>query len=101
MAEGGEAGEANVGGGTSVGGSSASTGGKPGGKAGSGSIVGSGEAGESSGTSGGSGHSESADDDGGCSVSTSAPATKGQSAALFGFGLAMLGLVRRRRSNKQ
>ena len=101
LGEGGEGGEASVGGGTSVGGSSASSGGKPGGKAGSGSSVGSGEAGESPGSSAGSGHSASADDDGGCSVSTSAPATKGRSLALFGLGLAMLGLVRRRRNSQQ
>jgi len=34
-------------------------------------------------------------------VSTSTPATKGRGAALLGFGLAMLGLVRRRRNSKQ
>jgi len=100
IGEAGEAGESSVGGATSVGGAS-STGGKPGGKAGSGSSVGgSGDAGQTSGTAGSKGHHE-AEDDGGCSVSSGAPATKGRGAALLGFGLAMLGLVRRRRNSKQ
>ena len=93
-AEGGEAGE------TSVGGASSGTGGKSGGKAGSGSgVAGSGDAGKPSGTAGGNGHYETVDE-GGCSVSTATPTSKGRGAALLGFGLAMLGLVRRRRNSK-
>jgi MYXO-CTERM domain-containing protein len=91
-AERGEAGETSVGGAPSVGGASASTGGK----SGSGASV----AGNNSTVAGGKGHYETVDE-GGCSVSTSTPATKGRGAALLGFGLAMLGLVRRRRSSKQ
>ncbi|MEI9939146.1 MAG: FG-GAP-like repeat-containing protein [Pseudomonadota bacterium] len=102
-AEAGEAGESSepsVGGRTSAGGASTGTGGKAGGKAGSGSsVAGSGDAGEPTGTAG-TGHFESVDD-GGCSVTTSTPATKGRSAVLLGFGLAMLGLIRRRRNSKQ
>gem|GEM_PF-442905 len=96
---GGEAGETNAGGASSLGGSSSSTGGKTSSKGGSSSnTAGSGEAGEPPTTSGGG---SSKADDGGCSVSPSAPATKGRNAALLGFGLAMLGLVRRRRNSKQ
>lgn len=102
--EGGEAGETSVAGGSSSGGSSSGTGGKPstGGKAGSGSgVAGSGEAGDSgtAGSGGRSGHYETVDE-GGCSVSASTPATKGRGAALLGLGLAVLGLVRRRRNGK-
>ena len=94
---GGEAGEVSVAGGSSVGGSSTGTGGKAsGGKAGSPT----GEAGEPNTGTGGKGHYETVEE-GGCSVSTSTPATKGRGAALLGFGLAMLGLVRRRRNSKQ
>lgn len=98
--EGGEAGEVSVGGSPSKGGSG--SGGKPStGKAGSSSVAGNtGEAGEASAGSGGRGHFETVDD-GGCSVSTSPPSTKSRSAALLGLGLAMFGLVRRRRSSKQ
>jgi len=100
-AEGGEAGETSVAGSTSAGGSSAGTGGKSGGKAGSASSVGgSSEGGETSNTAGSKGSTETVDE-GGCSVSTPSPATKGRGAALLGFGLAMLGLVRRRRNSKQ
>ncbi|HET7539528.1 MAG TPA: VCBS repeat-containing protein [Polyangiaceae bacterium] len=103
-AEAGEAGESSVGGETSVGGSSTSSGGKPSsGKAGSSSsVAGSGEAGEaaSNAGSGGKGRFETVDD-GGCSVSSSTPATKGRSAALLGLGLSLLGLVRRRKNRKQ
>jgi MYXO-CTERM domain-containing protein len=100
-AEGGEAGEpSSAGGKTSVGGASPSTGGKPGGKAGSSSsVAGSGEAGEPTGSAG-KGHYETVDE-GGCAVSTATPATQGRGAALLGLGLAMLGLVRRRRNSKQ
>jgi len=99
--EGGEAGEVSVGGSTSTGGASAGTGGKAGGKAGSsGSGTSTGEAGETStGTAGKGGHFETVDD-GGCSVSSSTPASKGRGAALLGLGLAMLGFVRRRRNSK-
>jgi len=96
--EGGEAGEVSVGGSTSTGGASTGTGGKAGGKAGS-SGAGTGEAGESSTGSGGRGSYVTVDD-GGCSVSSSTPASKGRGAALLGLGLAMLGLVRRRRNSK-
>jgi MYXO-CTERM domain-containing protein len=100
--EAGEAGETSVGGSSSRGGSSSGTAGKPStGKAGSSSIGGgTGEAGESSAGTAGKGHYETVDD-GGCSVSSSTPASKSRGAALLGFGLAMLGLVRRRRNNKQ
>jgi MYXO-CTERM domain-containing protein len=96
--EAGEAGETSVGGRSSAG-----TAGKPstGGKAGSSSAgAGNGEAGET-GTagSGGNGHYETVDD-GGCSVSSSMPATKGRGAALLGLGLTVLGFMRRRRNGK-
>jgi MYXO-CTERM domain-containing protein len=98
----GEGGETSAGGATNVAGASTSTGGKPGGKAGAGaSAAGSGEAGEASGMAGGKGGHYETVDDGGCSVSGSASAAGGRSAALLGFGLAMLGLVRRRRDRKQ
>jgi MYXO-CTERM domain-containing protein len=96
---GGEAGETSVAGTTSVGGSSTGTGGKSSGKAGSASSVG-GEAGGPSSSAGTKGHYETADE-GGCSVSTPTASTKGRGAAMLGFGLAMLGLVRRRRNSKQ
>jgi len=100
-AEGGEAGEVGVGGSTNAGGASPGTGGKSSGKGGSGtSVAGSGEGDAPSGTAGSKGHYETVDD-GGCSVSTATPATKGRGAALFAFGLAMLGAVRRRRNGKQ
>ena len=80
----------------------AGAGGKGGGKAGATTTTaGSGnEAGDSSeaGTAGKATHTVHVDD-GGCAISDATPATKG-TGALLGFGLAMLGLVRRRRSNK-
>jgi MYXO-CTERM domain-containing protein len=90
--EGGEGGEVSVAGAPSVGGASPGTGGK-----GGSSSSGEGDAGESTGTAGGGGkgHWETVEE-GGCSVSSSTPATKGRGAALLGFGLAMFGLVRRR-----
>jgi len=97
--EGGEGGESSVGGQTSVAGASPGAGGKPSGKAGSSSSVGgNGEAGEPMGTAG-KGHYETVDD-GGCSVAINHPASRGRGAALLGIGLAMLGLVRRRRNHK-
>src|SRR6478735_3915068 len=97
--EGGEGGESSVGGQTSVAGASPGAGGKPSGKAGSSSSVGgNGEAGEPTGTAG-KGHYETVDD-GGCSVAINHPASRGRGAALLGIGLAMLGLVRRRRNHK-
>jgi len=95
----GEAGESSVGGETSVGGASAGTSGKAGSSSRAGSSAGGSDE-VPTGTAGGKGHYETVDE-GGCSVSTSTPATKGRGAALLGFGLAMLGLVRRRRSSKQ
>jgi len=98
--EGGEAGESSVGGHLGIGGSNSSTGGKPSGKAGSSSsVAGGGSAGEEPTGTAGKGHYETVDD-GGCSVSTATPKTRGRGAALLGFGLAMLGLVRRRRNSK-
>ena len=91
-------GESSVGGESGVGGASTGSGGKPSGKAGSGSSAGGSDVGEPSGMAG-TGHYETVDE-GGCSVSAATPASKGHGAALLGFGLAMLGLVRRRRSSK-
>jgi len=101
LGEAGEAGETSVGGRSSTGGSSSGTAGKPStGKAGSSSVGGStGEAGESSAGTAGKGHYETVDD-GGCSVSSSTPASKSRGAALLGLGLAMLGLFRRRNSKQ-
>jgi len=103
----GEAGEsstagASVGGASSGGASAGGSAGKAGGKAGSTSVGGrgGGEAGGSSTGTAGKGHSETVDD-GGCAVSTSTPASRGRGAALLGIGLAMFGLVRRRRGDKQ
>lgn len=59
-----------------------------------------GDAGSEPGTGGKSGGGSVVVDDGGCSVSSSTPASKGRGAALVGLGLAMIGLVRRRRSGK-
>lgn len=90
----GEAGETGVGGSVAAGGST----GRAGSTASGGSTTGEAGSTESAGTAG-TGHLV-ADDDGGCSVTT-APSSKGRGAALLGLGLAMLGLVRRRRNGKQ
>ncbi len=70
-----------------------------GGKAGSGGTVGeeAGAGGEVA--AGGKPASSGGGDDGGCSIA-SVPVTKGRGFVLFGFGLTLLGLARRRR-NKQ
>ncbi|MES1176395.1 MAG: FG-GAP-like repeat-containing protein [Myxococcales bacterium] len=98
----GDAGEPGIPeGGTSAGGG----GGKSsGGKAGA-SVAGGAETGDAGETSvpggAGKGSTSVSTDDGGCSIATPAPVTKGRGAALLGLGLAMLGLVRRRRNSKQ
>jgi MYXO-CTERM domain-containing protein len=86
-----------------------SAGGASGGKAGAGSKAGASSggdepaeagAGDTTSTAGGTSHPATSDD-GGCSISESTPANKGRGAMLLGFGLAMFGLVRRRRNDKQ
>jgi MYXO-CTERM domain-containing protein len=99
MGDAGEPGMAE--GGKSAGGSGgASTGGKAGAATAGGDTTG--DAGESSEPGGaGKGTHQVATDDGGCSISTPAPVSKSRGAALLGLGLAMLGLVRRRRNSKK
>jgi hypothetical protein len=94
-AEAGSAGEPTSAGGS--GGKSASAGSSTGGKAGPVSGDNAGAAGEDIGAGGSSSAKPSSDD--GCSCSM-IPSRQGKSAALLGLGLAMLGLVRRRRGGK-
>jgi MYXO-CTERM domain-containing protein len=90
-------GEAGIGG-VSEGGSKSSGGGGKGGSGGKssggsgGTVAEGGEAGET----GTAGKASSSSDDSGCSCST-APATRSHGAVMLGFGLALLGLGRRRR----
>ena len=96
----GEAGEtSSAEGGKSSGSGGKSSTGKAGASVGGGSPTG--EAGEATTPTAGNGSTQVATDDGGCSISTPAPVNKSRGAALLGLGLAMLGLVRRRRNSKQ
>lgn len=92
--EGGAAGAVESTGGTGGGGKGGSSSGGKGGAV-SGDNGGSEDAGQA-----GSPSTPSSGDDDGCSCSM-LPATQGRSTALLGFGLALLGLVRRRRSGNK
>ncbi len=94
VAEGGKGGKS---GGTGKGGSTGKGG--AGSKAGASPVVEpSGDAGSEDGTAGGT--TTTSDDSGGCAISAATPANKSTGAVMLGFGLAMLGLVRRRRNSK-
>ena len=99
----GEAGAPDESGGTSAGGSTGKGGSSAGGKAGAATAAGGetgAEAGDTS-TAGGAGKTtQVSTDDGGCTISIPVQGSKGRGAAVFGLGLAMLGLSRRRRNRK-